>query len=248
MEDQREETALCSCPPALDDLALIAAVDGEADEVTLDHLRNCPHCTERANDFDELQRLLRQRLFRILCPSGEELAAYQQGWLEMQRREQIRDHVRDCPFCSGELRLLVDAGQAAQAPQPPSPLGGLRRIIAVALAPLRTPLAPAYGGLRAGGFSGQHAYRAENLELTLDIQRGSSRPGRLALVGMLLNEEGLAGGMSRATASLLSEDLVVSSAPLDDLGSFVLEDLAPGNYSLSLRLPDLEVVVEALSL
>jgi hypothetical protein len=54
--------------------------------------------------------------------------------------------------------------------------------------------------------------------------------------------------MSQATASLLSENLVVNSAPLDDLGSFVIEDIAPGDYSLSLRLPDLEVVVEALSL
>jgi len=84
--------------------------------------------------------------------------------------------------------------------------------------------------------------------LTLDIQRITGRPGQLALVGMLLNEEGLAGGMSQATASLLSENLVVNSAPLDDLGSFVIEDIAPGDYSLSLRLPDLEVVVEALSL
>ena len=245
MEDQREEMALCSCPPVLDDLALIAAVDGEADEATLDHLRNCPHCAHRAHDFDQLQRLLRQRLFRILCPSSDELAAYQRGWLDAPRHEQIREHVRDCPFCSSELRLLIEAAQVEPTATPSS---GLRRIIAVALTPLRAPFTPAYGGLRAGGYSGQYAYRAENLELTLDIQRASGRPGRLALVGMLLNEEGLAGGMSRATASLVSENLIVSSATLDDLGSFVIEDLAPGNYSLSLRLPDLEVVVEALSL
>jgi hypothetical protein len=246
MEDQKEETALCRCPPALDDLALIAAIDGEADGTTLDHLRNCPHCARRAHDFDELQQLLRQRLFRILCPSSDELAACQQGWLDARRREEILDHVRDCPFCSGELRLLIEAAQAAPTI---TPINRLRRIIAVALTPpMGSPFGPAYGALRAGRYAGQYAYRAENLELTLDIQRISGHPGRLALVGMLLNEEGLVGGMSRATASLLSEDLVVSSATLDDLGSFVLEDVAPGDYSLSLRLPDIEVVVEALTL
>jgi hypothetical protein len=246
MEDQREGVVLCNCPPALDDLALIAAIDGEADENTLDHLRRCPHCAHRAQDFDELQRLLRQRLFRILCPSSDDLAAYQQGWLDTRRREAIHTHVRDCPLCSGELRLLEEAAQATPAA---TPFNGLRRIIAVALAPVwASPLAPAYGTLRTGGQSEHYAYRAENLELTLDIQRITSRPGQLALVGMLLNEEGLAGGMSQATASLLSENLVVNSAPLDDLGSFVIEDIAPGDYSLSLRLPDLEVVVEALSL
>jgi len=246
MEDQKAETALCRCPPALDDLALIAAVDGEADATTLDHLRICPHCAQRARDFDELQQLLRQRLFRILCPSSDELAAYQQGWLDARRREEIHDHVRDCPFCSGELRLLVEAAQAAPTVMP---INKLRRIIAVALTPpMGSPFGPAYGALRSAGYTRQYAYRAENLELTLDIQRASGRPGRLALVGMLLNEEGLAGAMSRATASLLSEDLVVSSALLDDLGSFVLEDVAPGDYSLSLRLPDIEVVVETLTL
>ena len=246
MEDQREGAVLCNCPPALEDLALIAAIDGEADDNTLDHLRRCPHCAGRAQDFDELQRLLRQRLFRILCPSSDDLAAYQQGWLDAPRREAITSHVRDCPFCSGELRLLAEA---AQAPSAPGPFKGLRRIIAVALAPAWQPsLAPVYGGMRSGSSSEHYAYRAENLELTLNIQRTAGRSGQLAMVGMLLNEEGLLGGMSQATASLLSEDLVVNCAPLDDLGSFVIEDIAPGDYSLSLRLADFEVVVEALSL
>jgi hypothetical protein len=35
---------------------------------------------------------------------------------------------------------------------------------------------------------------------------------------------------------------------LDDLGNFILEDIEPGDYSLSLRLPEFEIVVEALSL
>ena len=51
-----------------------------------------------------------------------------------------------------------------------------------------------------------------------------------------------------STASLLNEDWVVTSSTIDELGSFVIEDISPGNYSLSLRLPDREVVVETLAL
>jgi hypothetical protein len=222
---------------------LIAAVDGEAEEQVLDHLRDCPHCASRAHEIDELQQLLRQRLYRILCPSSDDLLAYRQGWLDERRTLELRKHLRDCPHCGSELRLL---DEAAGAPPWPPPLNRLRRLIAMALPAQQQPLA-VYGGLR-GAYGGQYAYRAEHLELTLDVQRVANRPERVVLVGMLFDEDAPPGEMQRATASLLEGDYVVSSTALDELGNFVLDDIAPGDYSLSLRLPELEVVVEALSL
>jgi hypothetical protein len=231
----------------LDDLDLIAAIDGEAGEEILAHLRDCPSCAARARDFDELLRLLRQRLFRILCPSSDDLLSYLQGWLEERRQAQIRAHLRDCPHCAGELRLLAEASHAP--PPAPTPISRLRRVVAVALAPrAQMALAPVYGGMRGAAGSGQYAYRAENLELTLDVQRAAGRPGRVVLVGMVYNDDGMSDEIGRATASLLLNELVISSALLDELGNFVIDDIAPGDYSLSLRLPDREVVVEALAL
>ena len=43
-------------------------------------------------------------------------------------------------------------------------------------------------------------------------------------------------------------EILIRTAELDELGNFVLDDLAPGTYQLALRLPDREVIVEALSL
>jgi len=245
MEDSKEWSGLCRRRPSLDDLDLIAAVDGEAGEEILAHLDECPHCAARAREIDQFQKLLRQRLYRILCPSSDQLLAYQQGWLDVQLQSQIRSHLRDCPHCAGELRLLSETTHAP--PEVPTLISRLRRVIAVTLAPgPHFGLTPAYGGLR-GAHGGQYAYRAENLELTLDVQR-TARSDRVVLVGMLLDEEGVSEGMERATASLLDDANVVSSTMIDELGNFVLEDIAPGNYSLSLRLPTLEVVVEALTL
>jgi hypothetical protein len=244
MVDHREEPGICRRPPSLNDIDLIAAVDGEAEEEVLDHLRDCPHCAQRAQDIDELQQLLRQRLYRILCPSSDDLLAYRQGWLDERRRLDLRDHLRDCPHCGRELRLL---DEAAGAPPWPPPINNLRRLIATVVPPQRQHLA-VYGGLRSGGHGAQYAYRAEHLELTLDVQRVAGRPERVVLVGMLFDEDAPPGEMQRATASLLEGDYVVSSAVLDELGNFVIDDIAPGDYSLSLRLPELEVVVEALTL
>jgi hypothetical protein len=243
MEDQREEPHLCRRPPSPSDIDLIAAVDGEVREEVIAHLRDCPDCAQRARDFDELQQLLRQRLYRILCPSSDDLLAYRQGWLDARRTSTIRAHLRDCPHCAGELRLL---GEAAGAPPRPPPISHLRRVVAVALAPRSHPIA-VYGGMR-GARGEQYAYRAERLELMLDVQRAAGTPDRVVLVGMLFDEEAPPGEAQRATASLLEGEFVVSSAALDELGNFVLDDIAPGEYSLSLRLPDLEVVVEALTL
>jgi hypothetical protein len=244
MEDLREEPGICRRPPSPSEIDLIAAVDGEADEAILAHLRNCPSCAQRAREFEELQQLLRQRLYRILCPSSDDLLAYRQGWLDERRTSELREHLRDCPHCGSELRLL---DEAAGAPPWPPPISRLRRLIATALPIQRQPLA-IYGASRGAGDGGQYAYRAEHLELTLDVQHAAGRPGRIVLVGMLFDEEAPPGEMQRATASLLDGNFVVSSAALDELGNFVLDDITPGDYSLSLRLPELEVVVEALTL
>src|SRR5262245_12957147 len=244
MEDHREEPGLCTCPPALSERDLIAAVDGEAREEVRTHLRDCPHCMWRASEFDELQQLLRRRLYRILCPSSDDLLAYRLGWLDDRRASELRAHLHDCPHCTSELHLL---DEAASAPPWPPPIDRPRRVFAVPRQQ-RHQTAAVYGGMRGAGRGGQYAYRAEHLELMLDVHQINGRPERVVLVGMVSDEEGIPGALQRATASLLHGDLVVHSTMLDELGNFILDDITPGDYSLSLRLPDLEVVVEALTL
>ncbi len=65
---------------------------------------------------------------------------------------------------------------------------------------------------------------------------------------MLTLDDDLPEGMNQATAILCHQNTLVSTAELDELGNFVLDDLAPGTYRLSLRLPDREIIIEALAL
>ena len=81
MDDNVQAAGGCHFPPELDDLALIAAIDGEADAEVVAHLRTCPHCAGRARHFADLQGLLRQQFFRMFCPASDTLVAFQQGLL-----------------------------------------------------------------------------------------------------------------------------------------------------------------------
>jgi anti-sigma factor RsiW len=263
MVDHTQAAEGCSLPPALDDLALIAAIDGEAGADVMAHLRDCPYCAERARAFAELQGLLRKRLYRMFCPSSDDLAAYQQGMLDGGQRAVIANHLKECPHCAREHDLLVRiAHDALSGPSPPlgkeptmnsaasrAPAVGPRRVTAELLTAVPPgPAAAAYGALRGPAHTSQYAYHAENLQLTIGVQRVVNRADRRVMFGALELDEDLPQGPQKATASLLRNDTVIRTVELDELGNFVLDDLAPGVYRLSLRLPDREVVVEALSL
>jgi hypothetical protein len=260
MVDHKQAAEGCSWPVALDDLALIAAIDGEAGPDVMAHLRDCPYCSERARMFEDMQGLLRKQLFRMFCPTSEELAAYQQGLLNGGQQALITEHLKECPHCTREFNLLEQLSREtlpARSPPPANgksahahngaPSGKLRQI-AKLLTPPAKPLAGAYGALRGPSQASQYAYHAENLQLTLGVQRVVSRADRRVIHGALELDDELYEGFGGATAHLSHNETLIRTAELDELGNFVLDDLAPGTYRLALRLPDREVIVEALSL
>jgi hypothetical protein len=261
MVDHKQAAERCSWPVALDDLALIAAIDGEAGPEVMAHLRDCPYCSERARVFEDMQGLLRKQLFRMFCPTSEELAAYQQGLLNGDQRTLITEHLEDCPHCTREFNLLEQLSRETLPARSPPPTNGtsahthndvlpskLRQIAAKLLPSPAKPFADAYGALRGPSHTSQYAYHAENLQLTLGVQRVVSRADRRVIHGALELDDELYEVLSGATAHLSHNETLIRTAELDELGNFVLDDLAPGTYQLALRLPDREVIVEALSL
>ncbi len=103
-DTSRDEGCLSS--PALSSTALIAAADGEADDATLAHLRQCSHCAARVAQIRSLQGRLRRRLYRLHCPSSGVLADYCQGLLDPYQRAAVIHHLSLCPHCASELELL----------------------------------------------------------------------------------------------------------------------------------------------
>lgn len=108
MQEQDSAPDTCSLPEPLDDLALLAAVDQEAGEEIARHIACCPVCAARAAQFARLQRLLRSRLYRMFCPTSDELAAFHEQSLPPDRSAALSEHIRTCPHCAHELALLGD--------------------------------------------------------------------------------------------------------------------------------------------
>ena len=270
MEDLKQDADGCYLPPALDDLAIIAAIDGEASSEVMTHLRTCVSCAARAQHFATLQGLLRERFFRMFCPTTDELIAFHNGMPAGEQDDTIAAHILDCPHCHRELHLLKQiTSERVTGPSPPflwkslnatiatqartpahKPAATqLRRVVAEAV-PFEpaTALTEIYGAPRSSGRTDQYAYQAENLQITIDIHRLVNRADRRTLIGTLFLDDDLPQGACQASAYLAHNNELIRTAELDELGNFMLDDLSPGNYRLSLRLPDREVVIETISL
>jgi len=270
MEDWKQDVDGCYLPPALDDLALIAAIDGEANSEVMAHLRACGSCAARAQHFATLQGLLRERFFRMFCPPTDELIAFHDGMPPGEQRDGIATHIVDCPHCHRELHLLKQiTSERITGPSPPffwrpptatamrqsgtlahqPAVPQFRRVVAEAQQ-FQHPaaLAAAYGTPRGLGRTDQYAYQAENLQITIDVHRLINRADRRVLTGTLFLDDDLPQGACQARAYLAHNDQLIKTAELDELGNFMLEDLSPGNYRLALRLPDREVVIETICL
>jgi len=115
MEIEERQPGGCVSPPGVVGNAVIAAADGEADEATLRHIRECPTCAARVATARGVQRRLRRQLFRLFCPSTDVLVDYCQGLLDPHQGAVIAHHIALCPHCAGELALLERAGPAPDA-------------------------------------------------------------------------------------------------------------------------------------
>lgn len=234
----------CSRPPALDDLDLVAAVDGEARPDILAHLSDCDYCAARAGALARIQHALRQRLFRAFCPTSDDLVAFHHQQLSEPRQAAVASHLDECPHCARELQLIVRAAR-----EPPALANSFHRVVAQRVpAAIPSGAAALYGAARAAAGSAQYAYRAENLEITLRVARAVAQPGQLVLSGHLATDDSaLEEALIEATASLLAHEGLLAVAPLDELGGFLFDNVAPGEYQLALRLGECEVIVESLA-
>jgi anti-sigma factor RsiW len=98
--------AACVTSAPLNSIAVIAAADGEANEATLAHLRECPACAARVMQLRKVQSRLRRWLYRLHCPSSDLLVDYCQGLIDPFQRAALAHHIALCPHCSAEVALL----------------------------------------------------------------------------------------------------------------------------------------------
>ena len=246
----------CVSPPELDDRTLLTYLDGKATAEVAAHIKRCSHCRERAHRLARLQDRMTTRLYRITCPSPHELGEYHLAMLPAAQMEAIRQHLDECPHCRSEIAQLE--GYLAEL-EPTLQLRPLEQVVdrvRVLVArlisggpgtsfPGQLAVAPATLGPTATAVRGDESeapriYQADEVQVIVEVETDAERPDRKTVIGLIIGPEESPG----LEAHLWQVGQRVESAPVDDLGNFVLPALLPGEYELILAGPKLEIHIQ----
>jgi hypothetical protein len=187
---------------------------------------------------DELERELRQLLYRFDCPDAHTLGEYQLDVLDLHERTRVAAHAAECDECRAELQTLR-AFLAAPVTLPETVAGRARRIVARLFGPTSPELA--FGGLRGVADWTTRVYEAGDVTLTLGPGQTSGTLIGLVVAGGLAPES-----LDGCAVTLVPREGSALRASLDDLGNFELAGIQPGLYALEVGLPNGLVVVEEL--
>ncbi len=274
----------CTKPGAIRDEELLAYLAGEnVRPFVVQHLAECQHCSSQMAAYQRVELALTSKLYRWDCPPSQVLGEYQLGLLSKELTAAVKNHLAMCVLCATEVATLTeflahDPLLTERAPVPSvsvqtsSPhnnhrsgqgtkgvldrLGdrsraGVRRIVATLLPPQ-----PRFAYQReiSQATLWPRRYSAEDLSISIQIERGTSHRDTLQLIG-LVTRKGEALGVLQGTPVLLSaQDVGISFAgtqymqSIDELGNFIFSSIAPATYTLELQFPESIVVIDQLPL
>lgn len=211
----------CSLPPPLTDEQLNAALDNQAEPAVHDHLSRCSWCAARLAQAQQFDRTLHNALYRIDCPSPQQLGDYHLGLVDHTLERSIIRHVEHCQLCTQELeelRVFLTAG-AAPAPTQPAPrvkqtpLGARLGELVAQLLPATHPQP---GFALRGNSTGPIMAEADGTTIVLDVQ--SSANDQVMLMGQIVAED--QERWNGAIVELRQDSTIKAALTVDDLGSF----------------------------
>jgi hypothetical protein len=235
----------CTSPPELADRELLTFIDDQANHRVATHLEHCSHCLEKAHRLARLQNRLTAIMYRLSCPTSIELGKYYLGLLPPTSAIALTQHLSKCPHCTRET-VQLESFMADLAPELALRsldrlMGQFQERVRVRVArPVLGGMTPAFAGVR-GDQEGPFVYQADEVQVIVEVQDDSEQPGRKFLVGLVTGMDAL-----DLKARLWRVDQPIATASVDDLGNFVMLNLIPDTYVLTLSSPDVEIHIPAL--
>jgi anti-sigma factor ChrR (cupin superfamily) len=216
-------TTNCVFPPELDEKQLLAYLDDRnANQETAHHLEICPHCRQRANALDSLQKRLTTRLYRATCPSPTELGEFHLRMLPGSQMLLTGAHLRECPHCRQELSALEEfLGERAPQQGVPDPLKVLL-----------APLLPNQVALRGEASSAQ-VFQVEDIVISLEPQW--TPKGEVSLQGLIAADD--QEQWKGATVELQQDYLASVISYVDEFGGFSFQKIVPTSTQVIITSP-----------
>jgi len=272
----------CTKPGAIRDEELLAYLAGEnVRPFVVQHLAECQHCSSQMAAYQRVELALTSKLYRWDCPPSQVLGEYQLGLLSKELTAAVKNHLAMCVLCASEVVTLTeflahDPLLTERAPVPSVSVqtssphnnhrsgqgakgvldrlsdrsrAGVRRIVATLLPPQ-----PRFAYQReiSQATLWPRRYSAEDLSISIQVERGTSHRDALQLIG-LVTRKGEALGVLQGTPVLLSAQDVGKSfdgtqymQSIDELGNFIFSSIAPATYTLELQFSESIVVIDQL--
>jgi hypothetical protein len=275
----RETLMECSEPGAIRDEEIVAYLAGErVRPAVVQHLAHCQRCALQLATYRRMDLQLLSNLYRWDCPPNQLLGEYQMGLLGAEQALAVKNHLRMCMLCAAEVatvaqflandpmlaepisvapvaarhavrnnhRPVQDARRTLQQLRERS-MAGSRRIAAMLL-----PQQPRLAYQRDASAQTSlwpRNYAAEDVNVSVQVERGPGRKDGLQLIGFV-TREGMPLEVLQGTPVQLSAPSGSGEATyiqtIDELGNFVFPALSPATYILELHLPEGVVVIEPL--
>ena len=272
----------CTKPGAIRDEELLAYLAGEnVRPFVVQHLAECQHCSSQMAAYQRVELALTSKLYRWDCPPSQVLGEYQLGLLSKELTAAVKNHLAMCVLCATEVVTLTeflahDPLLTERAPVPSVSVqtssphnnhrsgqgakgvldrlsdrsrAGVRRIVATLLPPQ-----PRFAYQReiSQATLWPRRYSAEDLSISIQVERGTSHRDALQLIGFV-TRKGEALGVLQGTPVLLSAQDAGKSfdgtqymQSIDELGNFIFSSIAPATYTLELQFSESIVVIDQL--
>lgn len=214
----------CITSPALDDTQIAKYVEGEAEDSVVAHIKECPFCQEKTSRWTLLEKRLRKRFYRDMCPAPTDLGDYHLGLLPARQVLAVAQHVRECALCRQELARLEEFLMEL------APQRGLFEPVKILVGRIVSGPAGEFSSTPAlrGETKGPLIFAADGIVVTLDAQSGSH--GQASIQGQVAADD--QDQWTGAVVRMSQADMPDLTASLDDLGSFGFEDIRPGTIHL----------------
>jgi len=175
------------------------------------------------------------------CPPVEMLRDFHAGFLPVEQKRQLAEHVADCSYCQTELAEFVasrpeEVGGDSLWEQAEKALAQVGLMVAQLVTPVDN-LRPALRGETREVL----LFEAGDTAVSLNVEPVDN--GRFMLHGQVLSTSPLTGQVRLTAVNQSPQDCVLSPT-----GTFILDGLSPDQYQLTITLPDQQIVLPALSI
>lgn len=240
------------------------------------HLTTCQYCANRFAEYRRLELTLSSKLFRRDCPPTQVLGEYEIGMLSKELIAAVQNHLSMCVLCTAEVASLSGfLANDPMLAEPVSQLAvsvpfatssnnhhpvrdvkhvldnvrersrtGIRRIAATLMPP--APRLAFQRGESAQAALWPRRYTAEDISISVQVDRGTSRRDALQLIGFVTRKDVALESLQGVPVQLVSQADAQYKQSIDELGNFVFSSVAPAVYTLELQFPESTIVIDEL--